>query len=92
MPARLNGVLHDQRNVSGKVPEKARKEVHAGLREVFNALDEILAWQGARRLMEGWRRRFPDLVKWLDETPHDTLSVFLLPKEHRTRMRTINGL
>jgi transposase-like protein len=42
--------------------------------------------------MEGWRSRLPELVKWLEETLHDTLAVFSLPKEHRTRMRMNNGL
>jgi putative transposase len=83
---------HYQRNAAGKVPAKAREEVHAGLRDVFNAPDETLAWQRARRLMEGWRSRLPELVEWLEETLHDTLAVFSLPKEHRTRMRTNNGL
>ncbi len=83
---------HYQRNAAGKVPAKARDEVHAGLRDVFNAPDDERAWQRARRLMEGWRGRFPDLVEWLAETLQDTLAVFSLPKEHRTRMRTNNGL
>ena len=83
---------HYQRNAAGKVPAKSREEVHSGLRDVFNAPDETLAWQRARRLMEGWRSRFPELVKWLEETLQDALAVFSLPKEHRTRMRTNNGL
>jgi transposase-like protein len=83
---------HYQRNAAGKVPAKAREEVHAGLRDVFNAPDGERAWQRARRLMEGWRSRFPELVEWLEETLQDTLAVFSLPREHRTRMRTNNGL
>jgi len=83
---------HYQRNAAGKVPAKAREEVHAGLRDVFNAPDAQRAWQRARRLMDGWRSRFPELVEWLGETLQDALVVFSLPKEHRTRMRTNNGL
>ena len=83
---------HYQRNAAGKVPRKAREEVHARLRDIFNAPDEGRAWQRARRLMEGWRNRFPELVEWMEETLEDTLAVFALPKEHRTRMRTNNGL
>jgi transposase-like protein len=83
---------HYQRNVAGKVSAKARDEVHAGLRDVFNAPDEMLAWQRARRLMEGWRSRFPDLVEWMEETLRDPLAVFSLPRKHRMRMRTNNGL
>jgi putative transposase len=83
---------HYQRNAAGKVPRKAREEVHARLRDIFNAPDEERAWQRARRLMEDWRNRFPGLVDWMEETLEDTLAVFALPKEHRTRMRTNNGL
>lgn len=83
---------HYQRNAAGKVPAKAREEVHAGLRDVFVAPDEQRAWQRAQRLMEDWQSRFPELVEWLGETLQDALAVFSLPKEHRTRMRTNNGL
>jgi putative transposase len=71
---------HYQRNAAGKVSAKAREEVHAGLRDVFNALVEAL------------RGRFPELAEWLEETLHDTLAVFSLPRKHRMRMRTNNGL
>jgi transposase-like protein len=83
---------HYQRNAAGKVPAKAREEVHAGLRDIFNAPDAERAWQRAEWLKKGWRGRFPELVDWMEETLHDTLAVFSLPKEHRLRMRTNNGL
>lgn len=91
-PTRPKGMLRDQKNVAGKVSAKARDEVHAGLRDVFNAPDEMLAWQRARRLMEEWRSRFPDLVEWMEETLRDPLAVFSLPRKHRMRMCTNNGL
>jgi len=83
---------HYQRNAGGKVPAKARDEVHAGLRDVFNAPDEARAWQRAHWLMERWESRFPELVAWMEETLHDTLAVFSLPEEHWVRLRTNNGL
>jgi transposase-like protein len=42
--------------------------------------------------MDGWQSRFPDLVDLMEEMLVDALAVFALPKEHRTRMRTNNGL
>jgi len=89
---RPKGMLRDQRNAGGKVPAKARDEVRAGLRDVFNAPDEARAWQRARWLMERWESRFPELVAWMEETLHDALAVFSLPEEHRIRLRTNNGL
>lgn len=83
---------HYQRNAAGKVPRKAREEVHAGLRDVFNAPDKERAWGRARRLMQAWRSRFPDLVTWLEGLLEDALAVLSLPPAHRTRLRTTNGL
>ena len=83
---------HYQRNAASKVPRKARKEIHAGLRDVFNAPDEEQAWQRAQHLMEVWRSRFPELVEWMEDTLGDALAVFALPEAHRKRMRTNNGL
>jgi transposase-like protein len=83
---------HYQRNAAGKVPRKAREEVHAGLRDVFNAPDAERAWKRVERLMEVWGSRFPDLVAWMEETIEEPLGVFNLPLKHRKRMRTTNGL
>lgn len=83
---------HYQRNAAAKVPRKAREEVHAGLRDVFNAPDAEQAWKRAERLMDIWGDRFPDLVAWMEETIEEPLAVFALPPEHRKRMRTTNGL
>jgi transposase-like protein len=42
--------------------------------------------------MEEWRSRFPELLGWMEETLHDPLAVFSLPREHRLRMPSNNGL
>jgi putative transposase len=83
---------HYQRNAASKVPRKARTEVHAGLRDIFNAPDADRAWKRARRIMKAWQSRFPDLVAWMEETLEDAMHVFSLPSFHRMRMRTTNGL
>lgn len=83
---------HYQRNAGGKVPRKARQEVHAALRDIFNAPNGDLARQRGDRLMEAWHSRFPELVAWMEETIEQPLAVFSLPAEHRKRMRTTNGL
>lgn len=83
---------HYQRNAAAKAPRSGRGEVHAGLRDVFNAPNGELARQRAGRLMDGWRDRFPQLVEWMEETIEQPLTVFELPAEHRKRLRTTNGL
>jgi transposase-like protein len=94
----LPGVLwqrcqtHYQRNAGAKVPRQARSELHARLRDVFNAPDYERAKERAGRLMEEWQDRFPQLVAWLEETIEEPLTVFELPEAHRKRLRTTNGL
>lgn len=83
---------HYQRNAGPKVPRKARREVHAGLRDVFNAPNLERALGRANCLMDEWRDRFPELVAWLEETIEEPLAVFALPDAHRQRLRTTNGL
>jgi transposase-like protein len=83
---------HYQRNAGAKVPRKARREVHARLRDIFNAPDLPKAQERARRLVAEYRGRFPELAEWLEETIAEPLAVFALPEAHRKRLRTTNGL
>jgi len=83
---------HYQRNAGAILPRKARREVHARLRDIFNAPDLPEAQERARRLVADYRRRFPELVEWLEETIAEPPGVFALPEAHRKRLRTTNGL
>lgn len=83
---------HYQRAAGAKVPRKARVEVHAGLRDVFQAPDKATALRRARAWQQRWEKRFPELVEWMEETIEFTLTVFELSAEHRRRLRTTNGL
>lgn len=74
------------------MPQRARNEVHAGLRDVFQAPDLLPAQQRAKRPVEEWQGRFPQLAAWLEETIEPALTVFALPEEHRKKLRTTNGL
>lgn len=83
---------HYQCNAGAKVPRKARKEIHAGLRDVFNAPDHERARARAQQLIQEWGQRFPELTDWIEETIEDVLQVFTLPEEHQRRLRTTNSL
>ncbi|TAN35172.1 IS256 family transposase [Patescibacteria group bacterium] len=83
---------HYQRNAGAKVLQRTRKEVHARLRDLFDAPDAGAAKERARRLVAEWQGRFPELATWLEETIEQALTVFALPQEHRKRLRTTNGL
>lgn len=83
---------HYQRNAGSKVTKRARQEVHRRLRDILDAPDLELAQSSASRMILDYQNRFPDLASWLEETIHETLAIFLLPREHRKRLRTTNGL
>lgn len=99
LAARLPGVpwqrcqFHLQQNVIQHVPKVAmRKEVTAGVRDVFNAPDRPEADRRLARLVERYRPEHADLADWLEENVPESLTVFCLPDGHRLRMRTSNML
>lgn len=51
-----------KRDAASELPRKVRREVHAGLRDVFGAPNGEFGQQRAQRLMEACRQRFPQLV------------------------------
>jgi putative transposase len=83
---------HYQRNAGSKVPRRARDQIHSQLRDVFDAPDQKQAHKRGNRLIEEYAVTYPDLSTWLEETIADALAVFALPKSHRKRLRTTNGL
>jgi len=83
---------HYQRNAGTKVPRKARAEVHARLRDVFEAPDFDEAWGRVLKLAKEWEGRFPEFIEWMLETIEESLTVFHLPGGRRRRLRTTNGL
>ncbi len=83
---------HYQRNAGSKVPHKAREEVHRELRDVFRAPGLEFAQHRASRMVTDYQSRFSSLANWLEESIHEPLAVFALPREHRKRLRTTNGL
>lgn len=46
----------------------------------------------ANRMITEYQSRFSSLANWLEETIHEPLDVFALPREHRKRLRTTNRL
>jgi len=83
---------HYQKNAASKVQRKYRGEVHDQLRNVFAAPDREEAQRRAQQMIEHWSGRVPEFAEWLEETIEQTLTVFLLPKLHRVRLRTTNNL
>ncbi|MFQ5814625.1 MAG: IS256 family transposase [Anaerolineae bacterium] len=84
--------VHYLRNATNQVPTRERPALREQLKDAWEAPDRATAQQRLARLVEHYKRRFMELTDWLEETLEETLTVFALPKAHRRRMRSTNGL
>ena len=83
--------FHLQQNAMHCVPRQhMRKEVAADLRDVFNAPDLDEAMKRLEAYVKKYESIAPKLSEWMEENIPEGLTVFVLPKEHRKRMRTSN--
>lgn len=84
---------HLQRNAMAYVPKVAmRKQLHADIRDIFNAPDRHEAERRLEVCIDKYRRCAPKLAEWMQQNIPEGLTVFALPQEHRKRMRTTNML
>ena len=85
--------FHLQQNAQAYVPRLEMKtEVARSLRAVFNAPDRAEAERLLRTAIATYEKSAPKLSTWMETNVPEALTVFELPVEHRTRMRTVNGL
>lgn len=83
--------FHLQQNAQHYVPKiSQRKAVAAQLREIFDAPTLALAEALLRKMVSSYRKSAPELADWLEKNVPESFSVYLLPKEHRKRLRTSN--
>ncbi len=84
--------VHYARNLLKMVAASKRKELGAGLREVFAALSREMALSLAERLADRWRKSHPKVAEHLEEHIEECLACLSFPESHRRRIRTTNGL
>jgi putative transposase len=84
--------VHYLKNATDKVSSKERSILRERLKDAWAAPDCQTAQSRLEQIIEDYRGRYPELADWLEETGEETLTVFELPKEHRKRMRSTNGL
>jgi transposase-like protein len=85
--------FHLQQNAQAYVPKAAmRSEVAQAIREVFDAPNRQEADRMLGLLVDRYRKSAPALAEWAEENIPEGLTVFQLPKAHRLRLRTTNGL
>jgi len=84
--------VHYLKNATDKVPAKERLVLRERLKDAWAAPDRQRANSRLEEIIEDYRSRYPELANWLEETGEETLTVFELPKAHRKRMKSTNGL
>lgn len=83
--------FHLQQNARAYVIRKDDiPEVAGDIRKVFNAPDQENALRYLKAMVEKYSERNPRLAQWADQNIREGLSVFLIPEEHRRKLRTSN--
>jgi len=81
---------HITRNIVDRTPQTWKSEMSQRVREVFTAPDESTARRRLRELT-GWAdEKKAELGSYVEEALEEGLSVFSLPLEVRSRLRTTN--
>jgi len=85
--------FHLHQNALHYVPRiTMRKEVAADLRAIFDAPDRGEADRRLELAVRKYEKTAPKLAGWMSANVPEGLTVFLLPPEHRRRLRTSNLL
>jgi transposase-like protein len=83
---------HRLKNILGKAPKEAQKLLKAAILEAYHADTFDDGLRLGREAIERFRDQYPSAMACLEEDFEACLQVLRLPKEHRRRMRTSNGL
>ncbi len=85
--------FHLQQNAHSYVPRlDQRKDVARRIRSIFNAPDKVEAQRLLSQAIDIWKKDSQKLAEWAELNLPDGFSVFDYPTDHRTRLRTTNGL
>ncbi len=84
--------VHYTRTLLGSVGAGKRKELAAGLRQVFATHTPAPAREACRHLADLWRGTHPKVARSLEEDSEDCFACLAFPLAHQARIRTTNGL
>ena len=85
-------VVHLQRNVVGKAPQKLRARLSREVWQVFVAPNKAEARKRMAQLAAGLGRQLPESMACLEAGFDATTKFYAFPKEHWHRIRSTNGL
>jgi len=84
--------VHFMRNALATVPKVAQQMVAATLRTVFAQPDQASAHDTIERICRLFEKRYPQLVKVVQEAEVDVLAFYSFPLEHRRQIWSTNSL
>jgi len=85
--------FHLAQNAQAYAPKKSmRAEIAEDMREIFNSPTLEMALEMKKTKVEKYSKKAPEFTKWLEENVDEGLTVFQMPKEHRKKLRTSNGI
>ncbi len=80
------------RNALATVPKVAHQMVAATLRTVFAQPDQTSAHETIERICRLFEKRYPQLIKVVQEAELDVLAYYSVPLEHRRQIWSTNSL
>jgi putative transposase len=84
--------VHFMRNALATVPKVAQQMVAATLRTIFAQPEQATAHEAVERICRLFEKRYPQLVKVLQEAEVDILAFYSFPAEHRRQIWSTNSL
>jgi putative transposase len=84
--------VHFMRNALAAVPKVAQQMVAATLRTIFAQPEQTTAHDAVERICRLFAKRYPQLVKVLQEAETDILAFYSFPAEHRRQIWSTNSL
>ena len=85
--------FHLSQNAQAYAPKKSIKsDIAETMREIFNSSTLEMAQEMKRRAIEQYAKKAPEFAKWLEENLDEGLTIYQLPREHRKKLRTSNGI
>ncbi len=85
-------VVHLQRNIVGKAPQKLRARLAKAVWQVFLAPSKAVARKRMAELAAGLGRQLPESMACLDAGFEAATKFYAFPKAHWHRIRSTNGL
>jgi transposase-like protein len=84
--------VHFLRNALDYLPRKANDDCLQELRWIYDRRDLKEAQADLAAWLKRWQHRYPKLTDWAEEAIAETLTFYLLPRQHHKHLKSTNLL